>query len=83
MSLAQYEHRHKSCSRSVITDNGSSTVIEYSCPGGGFGRSKLTMITPRSLRIETQGISEGLIRLSVGVEPVERITGELAKGLRG
>ncbi|HEY8502946.1 MAG TPA: PLP-dependent transferase, partial [Gemmataceae bacterium] len=28
-----------------------------------------------------QGITEGLIRLSVGCEPVEQIRGEMAKGL--
>jgi hypothetical protein len=59
-ALAQYEHRRKSCSRSVVSDQDDSTVIQYNCPGGGFGRSKLTLITPRSLRIETQGISDGL-----------------------
>jgi hypothetical protein len=60
VALAQFEHRGKRCSRSVITDGPSSTVIHYNCPGGEFGESKLTVITPRSLRIETQGISQGL-----------------------
>ena len=45
---------------STPSDGPISTVIQYSCPGGGFGRSTLTMITPRSLRIETQGISDNL-----------------------
>jgi len=35
-------------------------VIHYSCPGNEFGRSTMTVITPRSLRIETQGISDNL-----------------------
>ena len=26
-------------------------------PGGGFGRTKMTVLTPRSMRVETQGIS--------------------------
>ncbi len=59
-ALAQFEHRGKSCSRSVITDGPSSTVIHYNCPAGEFGESRLTVITPRSLRIETQGISHNL-----------------------
>ena len=41
----------------VISDSPTSTVIDYTCANGGFGRSKLTLLTPRSLRIETQGIS--------------------------
>jgi hypothetical protein len=59
-ALAQFEHRHQCCSRSVISDGPLSTVIHYNCPGGGFGRTRMTMLTPRSLRIETQGISENL-----------------------
>jgi len=58
--LAQFEHRGKSCSRSVIVDGPSWTVIHYNCPAGEFGESKLTVITPRALRIETQGISDKL-----------------------
>jgi hypothetical protein len=58
--LAQYEHRGQMCARLVISDTPTATVIHYTCPGGGFGRSKLTLLTPRSLRIETQGISDNL-----------------------
>jgi hypothetical protein len=60
LALAQFEHRGESCSRRVIRDSGSSASVEYSCPSGGFGRSEIGLITPRSLRIETQGISDGL-----------------------
>ena len=58
MLLAQVEHRGKKCAATVIKDSETKTVIEYRCPGGGFGRSNITIITPRSLRIETQGISD-------------------------
>ena len=58
--LAQYEHRGQMCTRLVISDSPTTTVIHYTCPSGGFGRSKLTLLTPRSLRIETQGISDDL-----------------------
>jgi hypothetical protein len=60
VALAQFEHRRQSCTRSVVSDGPDSTVIQYNCAGGGFGRSKMTMITPRSIRIETQGISDKL-----------------------
>src|SRR5688500_17175821 len=58
VALAQFEHRAKSCQRNVVSDGPSSAVITYTCPGSEFGRSKLTVLTPRSLRIETQGISD-------------------------
>ena len=58
--LAQYEHRQGRCTRVVISDKGAETVIHYTCADGGFGQSKVTLITPRSLRIDTQGISANL-----------------------
>lgn len=56
--LAQFEHRRGTCTRVVTRDTPAWAEIHYTCTGGGFGRSKLTLITPRSLRIETQGISD-------------------------
>jgi hypothetical protein len=58
--LAEFEHRGKNCSAKVISSNASSTLVEYSCGGAGFGRSQVDAITPRSLRIDTQGISNQL-----------------------
>lgn len=58
--LAQFEHRQQRCTRTVVSDSGSVTLISYNCPSGGFGQSKMTLITPRTLRIDTQGISDNL-----------------------
>lgn len=58
--LAQFEHRQLRCTRNIVSDRGSETLISYHCAGGDFGQSKMTLITPRSLRIETQGISDSL-----------------------
>jgi hypothetical protein len=60
LALGQFEHRTQSCTRHVIRDAASVTVIEYVCPDGGFGRSEIGLVTPRSLRIDTQGISDSL-----------------------
>jgi hypothetical protein len=59
-SLAVFEHRGKGCKPRVTSSHGNSTIIEYSCGGAGFGRSQVDVLTPRSLRIETQGISDQL-----------------------
>ena len=56
-TLATFEHRGRNCSRSVVSDSGATAVIHYSCAGSGFGESRISVITPRSLRIQTQGIS--------------------------
>jgi hypothetical protein len=58
--LAQWEHRQGQCTRTVVASTATEAVISYTCAGGGFGQSKLKVITPRTLRIETQGISDGL-----------------------
>jgi hypothetical protein len=58
--LAQFEHRGRNCSRDIVSDQSGSTVIHYSCGGAGFGRSQIDVITPRSLRVSTQGISDKL-----------------------
>ena len=56
--LAQWEQRNGRCTRVVIEDSGTKAVIHYTCADGGFGRSDMTLLTPRTLRIETQGISK-------------------------
>ena len=56
-ALARVEHRGHSCTQVVIKDQPRWTEIHYTCTNGGFGRTKLTVLTPRSMRIETQGIS--------------------------
>ena len=59
-ALARFEHRDKNCTTKVLKSSGTSTAIEYRCGAAGFGHSDLELITPRSLRISTQGISDGL-----------------------
>ena len=59
-TLAQFEHRSRTCSRTVLSDHGASAVVNYSCGGGNFARSEINVVTPRSLTISTQGISDQL-----------------------
>ena len=58
--LARFEHRTKACSANVVRQAGAMSVIDYNCGAAGFGHSEVTLLTPRSLRIATQGISDGL-----------------------
>ncbi len=59
-SLARFEHRSKACRAKILKDGGSLILVEYTCGGAGFGNSEIDVLTPRSLRISTQGISGGL-----------------------
>ena len=58
-ALAQFEHRGSPCTRVVLSDRQNEVVIHYTCPAGEFGRTKVTVLTPRSLRLDTQGIRSG------------------------
>lgn len=58
MVFASYEHRGRACTRVVISDGPGGAVIHYTCSGGGFGQSTVKALTPRSLRVETQGIAD-------------------------
>lgn len=60
LTLARFEHRGKTCSGKIVKSSGSQASVEYSCRGAGFGHSDIDVLTPRSLRISTQGISGGL-----------------------
>lgn len=57
--LSQWEQRTGSCTRVIVTDNGTGATIHYTCADGGFGQSDMTLITPRTIRVDTQGISGG------------------------
>lgn len=57
LSLAQYEHLRANCARDIVRDQQRHAEIHYTCASGAFGQSTVDLITPRALRIETQGIS--------------------------
>ena len=59
-SLGRFEHRARRCETRVIPRGPSSASVEYQCGGAGFGSSRIDVITPRSLRIRTQGISNNM-----------------------
>lgn len=59
-SLAQYEHRGRTCKATVLSDSGKAAVVHYTCAGSDFGRTAIKVITPRNLKLDSQGISDGL-----------------------
>lgn len=57
-ALVQLRHAGSACSRLVIDNQKSTATVHYSCPGAGWGRTTLKVVTPRAAIIETQGIAE-------------------------
>ena len=55
--LGQWEHRAGRCSQTILSDQGHKLVLSYTCADGGFGRSEMSLLTPRTIRVATQGIS--------------------------
>ncbi|MEO6247376.1 MAG: hypothetical protein ABIO85_02160 [Sphingomicrobium sp.] len=60
MILTQWEHRAAACTRVILSEHGTSATVHYTCTGGGFGQSVITLVTPRSIKVETQGIAGDL-----------------------
>ncbi len=60
VALARFEHRARNCGVKILKNSGNFTSLEYNCGSAGFGHSEIEVLTPRSLRISTQGISGGL-----------------------
>ncbi|WP_443026193.1 hypothetical protein [Sphingomonas sp. CCH18-H6] len=58
-TLIQLQHPRGGCSRYVIDDRTAHGTIHYTCPGSGYGRTTIDLVTPRSVRIETQGVASG------------------------
>ena len=58
--LTQWEHRAKRCTRTIVNPSPDSAEVHYSCAGGDFGTSRVQVLTPRSIRVNIQGIADGL-----------------------
>ena len=58
--LMQWEHRQRQCSRTVTNSSLDRAEVSYTCAGGGFGTSRVEVLTPRSVKVNTQGIADGL-----------------------
>jgi hypothetical protein len=59
LALSQPQHLEGKCSRTIVRDLPTRAEVNYSCPAGDFGQTSLLLITPRSLRVQTQGIAHG------------------------
>lgn len=57
--LATYAHAGDRCGRTVIVNEPRRLVMALECGQGSFGRSQITVTTPRALKLETQGFRQG------------------------
>jgi len=57
--LLQLRHGTAACKVTVLDNSPGRTTVHYSCAGSGYGRTTLTVETPRLVHVDTQGIAEG------------------------
>ena len=59
IALLQVEHEDAVCGSELISGGPNGGTLQYSCPGHGFGHSRVRVETARLARIDTQGVLDG------------------------
>ena len=57
--IGTYAHAGDRCTRTVLVNSPRRLLMALDCGQGEFGRSEITVTTPRSLKIDTQGFRGG------------------------
>jgi hypothetical protein len=57
--LATYAHAGDRCRRTILANSPQRLLMSLECGPGDFGRSEITVTTPRSLKLDTQGFHRG------------------------
>lgn len=55
----QLRHRGSGCSRFVVRDGPNEVVVQYTCPGNGYGRTSIRSEGNTLVQIRSQGIEAG------------------------
>lgn len=58
--LIQLRHPGAQCGSFVIEDGPAQVVVQYTCQGRGYGRTRVRRETNRLVQIDSQGIVDGL-----------------------
>lgn len=58
--LIQLRHPGPACQRVVIDDGAVAVTVQYTCPGRGYGRTRIKRETNRLVQLTSQGIADGL-----------------------
>ncbi len=57
--LSTYAHAGGRCQRTILVNTPRRMLVSLECGPGEFGRSEITVTTPRSLKLDTQGFRRG------------------------
>lgn len=56
--LIQLKHPNSLCRSFVVEDTAQAVTVHYTCPGNGYGRTRVRYENPQLVQIESQGIAE-------------------------
>ena len=57
--LIQIRHKQAGCSRFVVRDDAEQIVVQYTCPGNGYGRTSIRRESNGLVQLRSQGIIDG------------------------
>lgn len=57
--LIQLRHREGGCNRFVIQDGSDEVVVQYTCPGNGYGRTTIRRESNGLVQVSSNGIVDG------------------------
>lgn len=58
--LLQLRHPGEKCHRVVVDESATEVIVQYTCPGRGYGRTRIRRESSRLVQIDSQGIARGL-----------------------
>lgn len=57
--LIQLRHPARNCHRLIVMDTDTDVIVQYTCPGSGYGRTHIRRETDRLVQLDSQGIANG------------------------
>lgn len=57
--LIQIQHRQPACRSFVVSDQPDQVIVQYTCPGNGYGRTSVRREGNGLLQVQSQGIHNG------------------------
>lgn len=58
--LIQLRHPMSNCKSVVVREAWNDVTVQYTCPGRGYGRTRIRRESSRLAQIDSQGIADGL-----------------------
>lgn len=55
----QLRHRQRGCTRFVAKSGADEVIVQYTCPGSGYGRTTIRRESAELVQIQSQGFQNG------------------------